>query len=404
MVMGTPHYMAPEQVEQPQEVDHRADIYSLGVVFYEMLTGELPLGKFQPPSKKVQVDVRLDEVVLHALEKEPERRYQHASEVKTDVETIAGRETGGALPSDRTKTAPPAGGATGLGAGGAPPTWIWAARWAARIVGTMVFAFFSMFIIAEGFPALARQPEGVKLSLVGELLFLAGFVVGWRREGLAAVLILAGWTLFQVSENSLQWSFFHIVLVVAALYGLTWWALRGRQTVRLVCITSVFLAALLLGRLFCPTSVFLSGLVSDSASGMPIRDAALTLLPLGPHPPEEPRRPNARTGPNGRFISLRGLVCRAQDALDCRAWLRGAHHLAGAAAVRPAPCRPRFSTAAGGVQDGCGCERAFDRHIERGADRSPGRAGGSPAGGGADLPGFRSGGGRSRPLGNPRHL
>ena len=88
-VLGTPHYMAPEQVEHPQAVDHRADIYSLGVVFYELLTGELPLGKFQPPSRKVQVDVRLDEVVLHTLEKEPERRYQHASEVKTDVETIA---------------------------------------------------------------------------------------------------------------------------------------------------------------------------------------------------------------------------------------------------------------------------------------------------------------------------
>jgi len=89
-VIGTPHYMAPEQMERPQLVDHRADIYSLGVVFYEMLTGELPLGKFQPPSKKVQVDVRLDEVVLHALEKEPERRYQQVSQIKTDVETIAG--------------------------------------------------------------------------------------------------------------------------------------------------------------------------------------------------------------------------------------------------------------------------------------------------------------------------
>jgi predicted Ser/Thr protein kinase len=89
-VVGTPHYMAPEQIEKPQEVDHRADIYSLGVVFYEMLTGELPLGKFTLPSKKVQVDVRLDEVVLHTLEKEPSRRYQSASQVKSDVETIAG--------------------------------------------------------------------------------------------------------------------------------------------------------------------------------------------------------------------------------------------------------------------------------------------------------------------------
>lgn len=87
--MGTPHYMAPEQIEHPSGVDHRADIYSLGVVFYEMLTGELPLGRFAPPSQKVQVDIRLDNVVLRTLEKEPERRYQHISEVKSEVEAIS---------------------------------------------------------------------------------------------------------------------------------------------------------------------------------------------------------------------------------------------------------------------------------------------------------------------------
>ena len=88
-VMGTLHYMAPEQIEGARDVDHRADIYSLGVTFYEMLTGELPIGRFAAPSKKVQIDVRLDEVVLRSLEKEPEQRYQHASEIKTEMETIA---------------------------------------------------------------------------------------------------------------------------------------------------------------------------------------------------------------------------------------------------------------------------------------------------------------------------
>jgi len=87
-VMGTPQYMAPEQRDRPAEVDHRADIYALGVVFYQMLTGELPVGQFTPPSRKVQIDVRLDEVVLRALEKQPEKRYQQVSEVKTSVETI----------------------------------------------------------------------------------------------------------------------------------------------------------------------------------------------------------------------------------------------------------------------------------------------------------------------------
>jgi len=86
--MGTLHYMAPEQYEKPQTVDHRADIYSLGVVFYELLTGRLPLGRFDLPSETLHVDVRLDEVVLKTLQREPERRYQYVSEVKTDVESI----------------------------------------------------------------------------------------------------------------------------------------------------------------------------------------------------------------------------------------------------------------------------------------------------------------------------
>jgi serine/threonine protein kinase len=87
-VMGTVYYMAPEQLLRNLDVDHRVDIYSLGVVFYEMLTGELPVGRFAPPAQRARVDARLDAIVLRALESKPEHRYQDAAEIKRDVEAV----------------------------------------------------------------------------------------------------------------------------------------------------------------------------------------------------------------------------------------------------------------------------------------------------------------------------
>jgi tRNA A-37 threonylcarbamoyl transferase component Bud32 len=97
-VMGTLLYMAPEQMKQARTVDHRADIYSLGVVLYEMVTGELPLGRFAPPSHKAAVGERLDQVVLRALAREPAERYQDARAFKQDVEAALAAQPGAGGP------------------------------------------------------------------------------------------------------------------------------------------------------------------------------------------------------------------------------------------------------------------------------------------------------------------
>jgi tRNA A-37 threonylcarbamoyl transferase component Bud32 len=89
--MGTYQYMAPEQMSHTRDVDHRADLFSLGVVFYEMLTGNLPVGVFEPPSRRAAVPRDVDAIIHRSLERSPDSRYQHAAEVKTDLQRVADR-------------------------------------------------------------------------------------------------------------------------------------------------------------------------------------------------------------------------------------------------------------------------------------------------------------------------
>lgn len=98
-VLGTPHYMAPEQLDPHAGIDERADLFSFGVVFYEMLTGDLPIGRFKPPSA-TGADLRVDSIVMDLLERDPDDRMPSAKELKRQLKRLDKRLAIQAPPSE----------------------------------------------------------------------------------------------------------------------------------------------------------------------------------------------------------------------------------------------------------------------------------------------------------------
>lgn len=246
-IVGTWQYMAPEQVEHSREVDHRADIYSMGVVLYEMLTGELPLGRFEPPSRKIQLDVRLDEVVLKTLEKDPARRYQQAEDVKTDVERITAKpapaappQASGEKPAEKDKAAVKID-FSGIRAGDVEVGWDgvrvsgperkvsvgWDGVNVKEQAGSEVdpqriqhhLAFYGVGLIVEG------------VALVVYVVALLGRGPTWAEMPYNAAMLLAGPAIIcgaiqMLTLRSLTWSYVATILSLIAIpfwYAQTWW-------------------------------------------------------------------------------------------------------------------------------------------------------------------------------------
>ncbi|TLD70724.1 hypothetical protein FEM03_10455 [Phragmitibacter flavus] len=88
VALGTPDYVAPEALVVGMESDHRGDLYAVGVMLYNMLTGEIPRGMFQLPSDKVGSDSRFDKIIVKAMQADRELRYQSAGEIRRALDEI----------------------------------------------------------------------------------------------------------------------------------------------------------------------------------------------------------------------------------------------------------------------------------------------------------------------------
>lgn len=88
MAMGTPDFVAPEALIPGVPLDGRADLYAIGVMLYQMLTGEIPRGIWTLPGMKLGTDPRFDAIITKAMQTDREVRYQTAGDIRRDLDTI----------------------------------------------------------------------------------------------------------------------------------------------------------------------------------------------------------------------------------------------------------------------------------------------------------------------------
>jgi serine/threonine protein kinase len=119
VMLGTPPYMSPEQVRASRKVDPRSDIWSLGVVLYELIEGRLPfeadafaatilrIVNDRPAKLTARLPAGLDRIILRCLEKKPERRFQSTAELATALAAYAGSSAQAAITVERTRALAP---------------------------------------------------------------------------------------------------------------------------------------------------------------------------------------------------------------------------------------------------------------------------------------------------------
>jgi len=169
-VMGTPHYMSPEQIARPMEVDHRSDIYSFGCLLYEMLTGATPFDHVSgaggdtdfavktahlqtppppPRQRNPAISPAVEQVVMRCLAKDPNHRFATCGQVREAL-TLA---VYGRVEPPKKKS----------------PVWPWLAGAATFVALAIAFAAFLLWPeqpVVESFtaaPASIRQGQGTLL-------------------------------------------------------------------------------------------------------------------------------------------------------------------------------------------------------------------------------------------------